>query len=57
MATTDDGLTPKMGRTGSLDAKTFILGQENVMGMERIQEFFNCVGNLNLDDAPIIRTT
>ena len=27
------------------------------MGKERIQEFFNCVGNLSLDDAPILRTT
>ena len=57
MALTDDGLTPKMGRTGNLDAKTFILGQGNVMGKERIQEFLNCVGNLSLDDAPILKTT
>ena len=57
MAPTDDGLTPKMGCTGNLDAKTFILGQGNVMGKERIQEFFNCVGNLSLDDAPILKTT
>ena len=57
MAPTDDGLTPKIGRTGNLDAKTFILGQGNVMGKERIQEFFNCVGNLSLDDAPILKTT
>ena len=27
------------------------------MGKERIQEFFNCVGNLSLDDAPILKTT
>ena len=57
MAPTDDGLTPKIGRTGNLDAKTFILVQGNVMGKERIQEFFNCVGNLSLDDAPILKTT
>ena len=57
MAPTDDGLTPKIGRTGNLDAKTFILGQGNVMGKEHIQEFFNCVGNLGLDDAPILKTT
>ena len=57
MAPTDDGLTPKIGRTGNLDAKTFILGQGNVMGKERIQEFFNCVRNLSLDDAPILKTT
>ena len=57
MAPTDDGLTPKIGRTGNLDAKTFILGQGNVMGKERIQEFFNCVGNLSLDAPPILKTT
>ena len=57
MAPTDDGLTPMIGRTGNLDAKTFILGQGNVMRKERIQEFFNFVGNLSLDDAPILRTT
>ena len=57
MAPTDDGLTPKIGRIGNLDAKTFILGQGNIMGKERIQEFFNCVGNLSLDDAPILKTT
>ena len=38
MVATDDGLTPKIGRTCNLDAKTFILGQGNVMGKERIQE-------------------
>ena len=27
------------------------------MGKECIQEFFNCVGNLSLDDAPILKTT
>ena len=42
MASIDDDLTAKIGRTGNLDAKTFILGQGNVMGKERIQEFFNC---------------
>ena len=26
MAETDDGLTPKIGRSGNLDAKTFVLG-------------------------------
>ena len=57
MAPTDDGLTPKIGRTGNLDAKNFILGQGNVMGKERIQEFFNCMENLSLDEAPIHRTT
>ena len=55
MAPTDDGLTPKIGRMGNLDAKIFILGQGNVMGKLCIQEFFNCVGNLSLDDAPICR--
>ena len=57
MAPTDDGPTPKIGRTGNLDAKFFILGQGNVMGKEHIQEFFNCIGNLSLDDAPILKTT
>ena len=57
MAPTDDGLTPKIGRACNLDAKFFILGQGNIMGKERIQEFFNCVGNLRLDDAPILKTT
>jgi len=57
MAPKNDGLTPKIGCTGNLDAKTFILGQGNVMGKESIQEFFNCVGNLSLDDAPILKTT
>jgi len=32
MAPIDDGLTPKIGCTGNLYAKTFILGQGNVMG-------------------------
>ena len=27
------------------------------MGKYRMQEFFNCVGNLSLDDAPILKTT
>ena len=57
MAPTDDGLTPNMGCMGNLDAKTLILGQGNVMGKECIQEFFNCVGNLSFDDAPILKTT
>ena len=57
MATTDDGLTPKIGRTSNLGAKIFTFGQGNVMGKEHIQEFFNWVGNLSLDDAPILRTT
>ena len=39
MAPTDDGLTPKIGRMGNLDAKFFILGQGNVMEKERIQDF------------------
>ena len=57
MAQTDDGLTPKIGHTGNLDAKTFILGQGNIIGNEHIREFFNCVGNLSLDDASILKTT
>src|SRR3989337_3436842 len=31
MAEIDDGLTPKIGRSGNLDAKTFVLGQGNVI--------------------------
>ena len=57
MAETDDGLTPKIGRSGNLDAKTFVFGQGNVMGKEHIQEFFNCIGNLPFDDAPILKRT
>ena len=57
MVATDDGLTPKIGCTSNLDAKTFILGQGNVMGKERIQEFFNCVGKLSLNDIPILKRT
>ena len=38
MEPTDDGLTPKIGRMGNMDAKTFILGQGNVMGKERIEK-------------------
>ena len=37
MVETDDGLTLKIGRFGNLDAKTFVLGQGNVIGKERIQ--------------------
>ena len=57
MAETDDGRTPNIGRSGNLDAKTFVLGQGNVIGKETIQEFFNCVGNLTLDDTPILEKT
>ena len=57
MAEIDDGLTPKIGRSSNLDAKTFVLGQGNVMGKDHIQEFFNCVGNLTLVDAPILKRT
>ena len=57
MAETDDGLTPKIGRSGNLDAKTFVLGKGNFMGKEHIHEFFNCVGNSSLDDVPILKRT
>ena len=40
-----------------MDAKTFVLGQGNVIGKETIQEFFNCVGNLTLADIPILKRT
>ena len=39
MAPTDDGLTPKIGRSSNLVAKTFVLGQGNAMGKEHIQDF------------------
>ena len=39
MAERDDGLTPKIGGSGNLDTKTFVLGQGNVMGKEHIQDF------------------
>ena len=55
MAETDDDLTPKLGRSGNMDVKTFDLGQGNFMGKEHIQEFFNCIGNLPLDDVPIFK--
>ena len=32
MAETDDGRTPKIGCSTNLDAKTFVLGQGNVIG-------------------------
>ena len=57
MARTDDGRTPKIGRSVNLDSKAFVLGQGNVIGKETIQEFFNCVGNLTLDDTPILKRT
>ena len=57
MAEIDDGRTPNIGRSANLDSKTFVLGQGNVIGKETIQEFFNCVGNLTLDDTPILKRT
>ena len=33
------------------------MGQGNVIGKERVREFFNCVGNLSLDDVPILKRT
>ena len=57
MAEMDDGRTPKIGRSGNLDAKTFVLGQGNVIGKGSIQEFFNFVGTLTCDDAPILKRT
>ena len=57
MAKTDDGLTPKMERMGNLDAKNFVLGQGNFVGKEHIQEFFNCVFKLSLDDITILKRT
>ena len=57
MAKTDDGITPKMGSSTNLDAKTFVLGHDNVIGKSVIQEFFNCIGTLTLDEAPIFKRT
>ena len=33
------------------------MGQGNVIGEERIQEFFNCAGNLSLEDVAILKRT
>ena len=41
MAETDDGLTPKIGQSRNQDTKTFVLGQGNVIGKERVLEFFH----------------
>ena len=57
MAETDDGRTPKIGRSGNLDAKTFVLGQGKVIGKGTIKEFFNCVGTLTCDNFPILKRT
>ena len=57
MAETDDGKTPKMGSSTNLDAKTFVLGHGNVIGKSVIQEFFNCIGSLTLEEAPILKRT
>jgi hypothetical protein len=57
MAETDDGKTPKIGDSTNLDAKTFVLGHGNVIGKSVIQEFFNCIGSLTLDEAPILKIT
>ena len=40
MEETDDGRTPKIGSSTNWDAKTFVLGQGNVIGKSVIQEFF-----------------
>ena len=57
MAPTDDGLTPKIGRTGNTDAKTFILGQGNAIGKSAIQELFIYIQTLALDDSNILKRT
>ena len=41
----------------NIDAKTFVLGHGDVIGKSVIQEFFNCIGTLTLDDAPILKKT
>ena len=45
MAEIDDGLTPKMDRTGNLDAKTFVLGKGNFMLKNISQIFLIVSGN------------
>jgi hypothetical protein len=57
MAETDDGRTPKVGSSTNLDAKTFVLGHANIIGKSVIQEFFNCIGTLACEDAPILKET
>ena len=39
MAAIDDGLTPKMERTGNLDAKNFVLVQGNFVGKNISKSF------------------
>ena len=57
MAEANDCRSPKIGSSTNLDAKTFVLGQGKVIGKSVIQEFFNCIGTLTCDDAPILRRT
>ena len=57
MAETNDDKTPKIGNSTNLDAKTFVLGHSNVIGKSVIQEFFNCIGTLTFDEAPILKRT
>ena len=53
----DDGRTPKIGSSTNLYAKTFVLGQGNVIGKCVIQEFFNCIATLACGGAPILKRT
>ena len=57
MAETDDGKTLKIGNSANLDAKTFVVEHGNVIGKSAIQEFFNCIGSLTLEEAPILKRT
>jgi hypothetical protein len=53
----EDGKIPRIEVPTNLDAKVFVLGHGNLLGKNIIQEFFNCVGNLPLDDASILKKT
>jgi hypothetical protein len=57
MEETDDGKTPKIGNPANLDGKTFVVGHDNVIGKIVIQEFFNCIVSLTLEEAPILKRT
>src|SRR3990170_3113414 len=53
----EDGKIPSIEVPTNLDAKVFVLGHGNLLGKNIIQEFFNCVRNLPLDDASILKRT
>ena len=53
----EDGKIPKIEILANLDAKIFVTGSGNIIGKSIIQEFFNCIGTLACDDAPILKET